>query len=122
MKAFPLFLSCILSIAFLNAPTTYACDTMCPLLYDPLCAEDSNGDRKTFDSPCQFNIENCHFPQKGLKMVNQGICVTFLNGTVADDRPTICPLVYEPVCGKDSDGNTKTFNNMCEKIGKSQSM
>ena len=32
---------------------------------------------------------------------------------VDEDRPTVCPMNYAPVCGKAKDGTTKTYGNTC---------
>jgi Kazal-type serine protease inhibitor domain len=35
-----------------------------------------------------------------------------------DDCPKICPLHFAPLCGKNSQGELKTFSNSCEMKAK----
>lgn len=39
-----------------------ACQDYCnPEAYDPICAQNEDGNQQTFRSPCFMNYENCNF-------------------------------------------------------------
>lgn len=46
-------------------PSGPACNTMCLMIADPLCAtpDGFEGDSKTFDNECQLNVYNCLNPK-----------------------------------------------------------
>ncbi|KAK9696318.1 Kazal-type serine protease inhibitor domain [Popillia japonica] len=80
------------------------CLKECPDIYDPLCGDDSEGNWKIYHNLCLFEIEVCKNP--GIRLVDEGKCS-------ADKCVKPCPRIYEPVCGEDSEGYHKNYDNLC---------
>ncbi|KAK9710331.1 hypothetical protein QE152_g26058 [Popillia japonica] len=48
------------------------CPLFCRLVYDPVCAEDSKGNRHTYGSSCSLGLAICFNP--GIRFVKRGKC------------------------------------------------
>lgn len=35
------------------------CDKICPMIYEPICADNGNGEKKTFGSKCALDSVSC---------------------------------------------------------------
>ncbi|KAG0279190.1 hypothetical protein BGZ95_002044 [Linnemannia exigua] len=102
------------ALSALAAPTP-ACGTICPTVYQPVCARAIDGLNKVFGNACELKNYNCKHPNANFAVVADSNCQDFVAAAVpAAACGTICPTVYQPVCAKAIDGLNKTFGNACE--------
>ncbi|KAF8935605.1 hypothetical protein BGZ47_009827 [Haplosporangium gracile] len=50
------------------------CGTVCPAVYQPVCAKHPNGDLQTFGNRCEMSIFNCKNPAITFSLVTEGGC------------------------------------------------
>ena len=50
-----------------NNPKTY-CAFICPTIYKPICALDSDTEKKTFSNRCSLHSYNCNSPDSGKEL------------------------------------------------------
>ncbi|OAQ29492.1 hypothetical protein K457DRAFT_137954 [Linnemannia elongata AG-77] len=86
------------------------CDTVCPSVFQPVCARAKTGLNKVFGNACELNNYNCEHPNANFVLVADSSCEEL----AAPTCNTICPDIYQPVCGKLLSGDLKTFGNSCE--------
>ncbi|KAF9125305.1 hypothetical protein BGW39_007519, partial [Mortierella sp. 14UC] len=94
-----------------------ACDTICPTVFQPVCAKAKNGLNKSFNNACELKNYNCKHPNAEFTIVTNANCDDLVVAAAAPAAPTcdtICPTVYQPVCAKGIDGLNKAFGNACE--------
>ncbi|KAF9908124.1 hypothetical protein EC991_010252 [Linnemannia zychae] len=96
-------------LSAMAAPTP-ACNTICPTVYQPVCAKAIDGLNKVFGNACELKNYNCKHPDANFAIVADANC----EGLVAPACDTVCPTVFQPVCAKAIDGLNKTFGNACE--------
>ncbi|KAK9696339.1 Kazal-type serine protease inhibitor domain [Popillia japonica] len=48
------------------------CPTACTMEHNPVCGEDSNGNRMTYANPCSLAVERCFNPD--IRYVKHGQC------------------------------------------------
>lgn len=78
---------------------------MCTREYNPVCAQRGR-DRETFSNGCVARSE-------GYRVLYRGRCERDdPDGPSRPDRPTMCPMIYQPVCAARG-GRTRTFGNAC---------
>lgn len=87
-----------------------SCPTICPANYQPICAMNSNGERKTFSNECQLNTENCS-RKTDFYVVSDGECTSVT--LPVDNCPKFCPAFYQPVCAANGYGQMRTFGSAC---------
>lgn len=87
-----------------------SCPTICPANYQPICATNSNGERKTFSNECQLNTENCS-RKTDFIVVSDGECTSVT--LPVDDCPRFCPALYQPVCAVNGYGQKRNFGSSC---------
>ncbi|KAK9696336.1 Kazal-type serine protease inhibitor domain [Popillia japonica] len=46
----------------------------CTEEYDPVCGEDSDGNRKTYGNRCEIALDQCLHPEKGIKQIYRRSC------------------------------------------------
>ncbi|KAG0378234.1 hypothetical protein BGX24_004418 [Mortierella sp. AD032] len=107
-------------IANTACPAT-ACPTACPMIYRPVCAKLQSGESRTFGNSCEMNSYNCENPNDKAKFVAKDECPAVAAPTVAPKKraapvacPSMCPMVFKPVCAKNANGDFHTFGNRCE--------
>ncbi|KAK9696340.1 Kazal-type serine protease inhibitor domain [Popillia japonica] len=57
-----------------NAHLAHHCPKICTLEYNPICGEDSNGNRQTYGNRCDFDSTICQHPRRGIRFIKQGEC------------------------------------------------
>lgn len=87
-----------------------SCPTICPANYQPICAMNSNDERKTFSNECQLQIENCS-RKTDFSIVSDGECTSVT--LPVDNCPRFCPAFYQPVCAVNGYGQMRTFGSSC---------
>lgn len=87
-----------------------SCTTFCPANYQPICAMNSNGEKKTFSNECQLNSENCS-RKTDFYVVSDGECTSVT--LPVDNCPRFCPAFYQPVCAVNGYGEMRTFGSAC---------
>ncbi|KAF9145987.1 hypothetical protein BGX30_005456 [Mortierella sp. GBA39] len=86
------------------------CETVCPAVFQPICARAKTGLNKVFGNACELNNYNCEHPNANFVLVADSSCEELTTPTCI----TVCPAIYQPVCGKVLSGDFKTFGNSCE--------
>ncbi|KAG0267333.1 hypothetical protein BGZ95_002866 [Linnemannia exigua] len=104
-----------------NACPATACPTACPMIYKPVCAKLQSSESRTFGNSCELNVFNCENPNEKAKLVSKAECPAVATPTVAPEKrtapvacPTMCPMVFKPVCAKNANGDFRTFGNKCQ--------
>ncbi|KAF8948253.1 Serine protease inhibitor Kazal-type 5 [Haplosporangium gracile] len=98
------------SIALQKRAAAPKCDTVCPTVFQPICAKAKTGLNKVFGNACELNNYNCKHPNANFVLVADSSCEELATPTCN----TVCPAIYQPVCGKLLSGDFKTFGNSCE--------
>ncbi|KAG9070488.1 hypothetical protein KI688_008024 [Linnemannia hyalina] len=88
------------------------CDTICPTVYQPVCARAIDGLNKAFGNACELKNYNCKHPNANFVTIADSECKDIPTPTPVCNK--VCPLNYEPVCAKIQSGESKTFGNACE--------
>ncbi|KAH7058148.1 hypothetical protein BKA57DRAFT_448645 [Linnemannia elongata] len=113
-------------LSAMAAPTGPKCGTVCPDVYQPVCAKTIDGLNKVFGNACELKNFNCKHPNANFVVVAESDCKDFVAvdkqaadadadaAAAAPKCDTICPTVYQPVCAKAIDGLNKAFGNACE--------
>jgi hypothetical protein len=69
--------------------------TMCPMIYQPVCALKVGGERATFGNKCEAD-------RAGAKILHDGTC----------EADAACNKIAQPVCAIHA-GKEKTYLNLC---------
>ncbi|KAG0283724.1 Serine protease inhibitor Kazal-type 5 [Linnemannia gamsii] len=103
-------------LSAMAAPAAPKCGTVCPTVYQPVCAKAIDGLNKVFDSACELKNYNCKHPNAKFVVVGNSVCLDFVavEKRAAPKCDTVCPAVYQPVCAKAINGLNKAFGNACE--------
>ncbi|KAG4072906.1 hypothetical protein HA402_006586 [Bradysia odoriphaga] len=88
------------------------CNVVCPLNYDPVCANDSKGNGKTYPNQCALNSYNCLNPNDEYTVAHAECTVAYAGE--CNQCHVVCLANYDPVCAYDYNGNEKTYSNQCE--------
>ncbi|KAG0374316.1 hypothetical protein BGX24_010554 [Mortierella sp. AD032] len=91
------------------APT---CGTICPTVYQPVCARAIDGLEKAFGNACELKNYNCKHPNANFTVVANTNCKDIPAPAPVCNKA--CPKIYKPVCAKLQSGESKTFGNACE--------
>ncbi|KAJ6640267.1 Ovoinhibitor [Pseudolycoriella hygida] len=96
---------------------------VCNKIYQPICAVNSKKVYRTFSTLCLLQQHNCDNCNDSYEYYSEGECkepVVCEEGQVLDDDGTYnkcqlsCPKNYDPICGRNAQGGSKTFSNRCE--------
>lgn len=79
------------------------CGSKCPKIYEPVCAENVQGVRRTFTSQCELDYLICK-ENSDFKFVNEGPCCA-VRCSIANKKE---------VCAINSKGETKIFEGECD--------
>ncbi|KAF9101228.1 hypothetical protein BGX29_005864 [Mortierella sp. GBA35] len=92
------------------------CNKACNKLYAPVCAKLQSGETKTFGNKCTMDVFKCENPAEKVELVANGACPAApqKRAAAAPACRVNCPLVYEPLCAKLTNGELLTFGNSCE--------
>ncbi|KAF9092697.1 hypothetical protein BGX29_010328 [Mortierella sp. GBA35] len=86
-----------------------ACNKVCTMIYQPVCAKLKTGETKTFGNACTLGVYNCENPSNQYEFVAESACEEL--------PPTcdiMCAMIDDPVCATSKDGKSKrTFSNAC---------
>ncbi|KAG0302610.1 hypothetical protein BGZ97_002264 [Linnemannia gamsii] len=107
------------ALSAMAAPAAPKCGTVCPTVYQPVCAKAIDGLNKVFGNACELKNYNCKHPNANFVIVADSECLDFVavEKRAASSGPkcdTVCPAVYQPVCAKAVNGLNKAFGNACE--------
>lgn len=80
----------------------------CPANWDPVCGRKGNETRTLGNS--------CVATREGYEILYMGECGIELPSPPLSPEPTMCPMIYQPVCGKKG-FETRTFSNDCVARG-----
>ncbi|KAF9908110.1 hypothetical protein EC991_010238 [Linnemannia zychae] len=110
-------------IANTACPTTPVCDKACAKIYKPVCTKLQSGEFKTFGNACEMDVFNCENPNEKAKFVANAECAATHTVPINSKKrssaapvncPTMCPMVFKPVCAKSINGILQTFGNKCQ--------
>ncbi|KAG0290850.1 hypothetical protein BGZ96_005716 [Linnemannia gamsii] len=97
-------------LSIMAAPAVPKCGTICPAVYQPICAKAKTGLNKVFGNACELTNYNCKYTNANFVLVADSSCEEL----PAPACNNICTDNYQPVCGKLLSGDFKTFGNSCE--------
>ncbi|XP_075223538.1 vasotab-like [Lycorma delicatula] len=63
----------VMSLFFLSPAESQECPTICLAVFDPVCAENSSGNQKTFGNTCNLEVFNCQNNQD-YRVIRNGEC------------------------------------------------
>ncbi|KAF9128273.1 hypothetical protein BG015_004371 [Linnemannia schmuckeri] len=106
-------------LSAMAAPAVPKCGTICPAVYQPVCAKAIDGLNKVFGNACELKNYNCKHPNANFVAVADSECKDFVAvdkraAAAAPKCDTVCPTIYQPVCAKIQSGKSQTFGNTCE--------
>ncbi|KAF9292231.1 hypothetical protein BGZ88_006465 [Linnemannia elongata] len=99
-------------LSAMAAPTGPKCGTVCPDVYQPVCAKAIDGLNKVFGNACELKNFNCKHPNANFVTVADSECKDIPAPTPVCNK--VCAEIFKPVCAKLQSGKSQTFSNACE--------
>ncbi|KAG8234372.1 hypothetical protein J437_LFUL014837 [Ladona fulva] len=50
------------------------CPDVCTADYNPVCGQNSKGQKRTFSNSCQLNVYSCKNPRNAYRKIKNGAC------------------------------------------------